>query len=307
MSTSHDVSTSHDELDRRFGIPGVARVVAGNGGLSKVAVTAPGASGDMYLLGAQVTSWRPAGQVEGLFLSGQSRWEAGRAIRGGIPICFPWFGNRAGDPQAPAHGFARTAPWRLDAIRQSGDAVDVTMVLDSGAETRSRWPFDFRVLCRATFGTALVVSLVVVNTSTSAFTFEEALHTYYAIGDATTVRVGGLERARYLDKVDGGRECVQDGQIAIASETDRVYLDTDAAVEIVDASLGRRIRVRKTASHATVVWNPWVEKARALADLGDDDWRGLICVETANVLPRAITLTPGEQHVMTMTATIAAP
>ena len=299
------MSETPAELDRRFGIPGVAQVVSGNGGLAKVAVTSPAATGEMYLLGGQVTSWRPAGHEEALFLSRQSRWESGRAIRGGIPICFPWFGNRPGDPKAPAHGFARTATWRLDGVRQSGDAVEVTMALDSDAQTLARWPFDFRVLYRATFGSTLDLALIVSNTGAGAFTFEEALHTYYAIGDATTVRVGGLDRVRYLDKVDGGRERVQDGEIAIVAETDRVYLDTDAAVDIVDAALGRRLRVEKSASRATVVWNPWTEKARTLADLGADEWRQLICVETANVSPQGIRLQPGQQHVMTMTALVS--
>jgi glucose-6-phosphate 1-epimerase len=298
------MSEAPAELNRRLGIPGVAEVASGHGGLTKVAIASPAASGDMYLLGAQVTSWRPAGRDELLFLSRQSRWEPGRAIRGGIPICFPWFGNHAIDPKAPAHGFARTATWRLDTIRQCDAGVEVTTSLESDAQTRLRWPFDFRVLHRAIFGATLHLELIVVNTGTSAFTFEEALHTYYAVGDATAVRVSGLDRVRYLDKVDGGRERVQDGDITIAAETDRVYLDTDAAVDIADPTLRRRIRVEKTASRATVVWNPWTEKARALADLADDEWRRLVCVETANVLPQGITLQPGEQHVMTMTARV---
>ena len=298
------MSEAPAELNRRLGIPGVAEVASGNGGLTKVAVASPAASGEMYLLGAQVTSWRPGGRDEVLFLSRQSRWEPGRAIRGGIPICFPWFGNHAIDPKAPAHGFARTATWRLDTIRQSDAGVEVTTSLESDAQTRLRWPFDFRVLHRAIFGASLHLELIVVNTGTSAFTFEEALHTYYAVGDATAVRVSGLDRVRYLDKVDGGRARVQEGDITIAAETDRVYLDTDAAVDIADPTLRRRIRVEKTASGATVIWNPWTEKARVLADLADDEWRRLICVETANVLPQGITLQAGEQHVMTMTARV---
>ena len=214
------------DLDRRYGIPGIARVVDGNGGLTKVAVTTPAATGEIYLHGGQVTSWMPAGQPDVLFVSAASRWEAGRAIRGGIPVCFPWFGNKAGDPKAPAHGFVRSKAWTLDSITQTDAGVVVSVSTGSDDQTRTQWPFDFRLLLRATFGASLNLELVTTNTGAAPLTIEEALHTYYAIGDATTVRVAGLDGAHYLDKVDGGRERVQERDITIAAETDRVYVDT---------------------------------------------------------------------------------
>src|SRR5271154_3673190 len=119
------------ELDRRFGIAGAARVLEGNGGLAKVGITSAGAEGEMYLLGAEVTSWKPRGREEVLFVSAASKWADGRAIRGGVPICFPWFGNKADDPKAPAHGFVRAKPWELESIAQAGDAVTVSMVTTS--------------------------------------------------------------------------------------------------------------------------------------------------------------------------------
>src|SRR5215468_5893416 len=131
------------ELNRRFATPGIAQVALGNGGLAKVAITTGKAAGEIYLHGAHVTSWRPSGTQEVLFVSSKSRWEQGRATRGGIPICFPWFADKASDPTAPAHGFARTTLWQLESITQTDDAVTVTMRIQSNADTKKWLPADF--------------------------------------------------------------------------------------------------------------------------------------------------------------------
>ena len=214
------------ESDRRFEIPGIAQVVEGNGGLPKVRITSPEAVGEMYLHGAHVTSWKPAGGEEVLFLSAQSRWENGRAIRGGVPICFPWFGDKADDPKAPAHGFVRTKAWQLESIAQAGEAVTVSMFTESDESTRKWWPADFRLVHRATFGRELRLELVVTNTGKTSLRFEEALHAYYRVGNVEKTRVGGLDAVNYLDKTDSNRKKMQHGEIAIVSETDRVYLNT---------------------------------------------------------------------------------
>src|SRR5271165_290265 len=147
------------ELNHRFGIPGLAEVVAGNGGLPKVSITSSAGSGEMYLHGAQVTSWKPAGREEVLFLSSRSRWEDGHAIRGGVPICFPWFGGKVDDPKAPAHGFVRTKAWHLESIAQVGGAVTVSMFTESSEDVRRWWDAEFRLVHRATFGAELSLSL----------------------------------------------------------------------------------------------------------------------------------------------------
>src|SRR6266700_1338059 len=140
------------EPDGRFDIPGVAQVVEGNGGLAKVRISCPEATGEMYLHGAHVTSWKPSGADEVLFVSSQSRWEDGSAIRGGVPICFPWFGGKADDPKAPAHGFVRTKAWQLEPIAKAGGAVTVSMFTESDESTKKWWPADFRLVHRVTFG-----------------------------------------------------------------------------------------------------------------------------------------------------------
>src|ERR1700758_123587 len=168
---------------REFEIPGTAQVVEGNGGLPKVRITTPDVIGEIYLHGAHITSWKPYGAEEVLFLSSQSLWEDGRAIRGGIPICFPWFGGKADDPKAPAHGFVRTKAWQLESIAQTGGAVTVSMFTESNEDTRRCWPAEFRLVHRATFGSELSLELVVTNTGRTPLRFEEALHAYYRAGN----------------------------------------------------------------------------------------------------------------------------
>jgi glucose-6-phosphate 1-epimerase len=284
------------ELDRRCGIPGIARVVAGNGGLAKVAIAARGATGEMYLHGAQLTSWQPRGAEEVLFVSASSRWQDGRAIRGGVPICFPWFGNKADDPRAPAHGFVRTTAWQLESIMQAGDAVTVSMFTESNDNTKKWWPADFHLLHRATFGSELKLELVVRNTGTTSLRFEEALHSYFRVGHIEQVRLQGLNAVSYLDKTDVNRKKSQQGPIVIVSETDRVYLNAKGAIELEDDALRRRIVVAKENSFTTVVWNPWMEKAKALSDFGDAEWMQMVCIETSNVSDFGVELAPGQQH-----------
>jgi glucose-6-phosphate 1-epimerase len=284
--------------NRRLEIPGVAEIVEGNGGLRKVRVASAKATGEIYFLGANVSSWKPAGREELLFVSSQSRWEDGRAIRGGVPICFPWFGGKADDPKAPAHGFVRTKAWQLESIAQAGDAVTVAMFTESGEDTKRWSPAEFRLMYRATFDADLSLELEVTNTGQTPLQFEEALHAYFRVGNIEKARVRGLDAIHYLDKTDSNREKIQQGEISIVSETDRVYLNTGDAIEVDDPVLRRRTRIAKENSRTTVVWNPWVEKAHALPDFGDEEWARMICIETSNISQYAPTLAPGQQHRM---------
>jgi glucose-6-phosphate 1-epimerase len=293
------------ELDRHLGIPGSARIVAGNGGLAKVAITSRDATGEMYLHGAHLTSWRPRGADEVLFVSSKSRWEDGRAIRGGVPICFPWFGPKADNPQAPAHGFARTLAWQLESIVPAGDAVAVSMVLESNAETKRWWPAEFHLVHRATFGPELTMELVVTNTGGASLRFVEALHSYFRVGDIEQTQLQGLDAIHYLDKVDANRQKTQHGPIVIMGETDRVHLNTTGTLTLEDHSLRRCIVVTKENSFTTVVWNPWVEKAKSFSDFGVDEWRQMLCVETSNVSDFAVELAPGQQHTMRAVVRVA--
>jgi glucose-6-phosphate 1-epimerase len=287
-----------DELNQRFGIPGIAEVAAGNGGSPRVHVTSAAATGDIYLHGAQVTSWQPRGADEVLFLSSASKWEEGKAIRGGVPICFPWFGDKADDPTAPAHGFVRTKSWSLDSIVALADAVTVTMSTVSDESTKRWWPSDFRAVYRASFGRALKLELEVLNTGGTTVRFEEALHAYFKVGDVRSALVRGLNDIHYLDKTDHYREKVQRGDVEITLETDRVYLDTETQVNLRDPVLHRHFGIAKEDSRTTVIWNPWSEKANAMSDLGPNQWTQMLCIETSNVLAYAVDLAPGGTHRM---------
>jgi glucose-6-phosphate 1-epimerase len=258
----------------------------------------------MYLHGAHVTSWKPAGNDEVVFISTKARWEEGQAIRGGIPICFPWFRGKSDDPHAPAHGVVRTKMWRLESITENESGVAVTMFTQSDEQTRKWWPGEFRLVHRVTFGSELHLELVCTNTGTTFFRFEEALHTYNRIANIQDARVRGLDGVSYLDNTESNKEKTQRGDVLIASPTDSAYCNTRSEVELVDPDKKRRIRLRKEHSLSTVVWNPWSEGAARLQDLGDGEWRQFLCVEASNILDAAITLAPGQEHRMAAVLTV---
>ncbi len=289
------------ELDRSFAIAGIAQVVPGQGGLPRVRITTPQVEGEMYLHGAQVTSWKPAHAEEVLFVSKQAQWHEGIAIRGGIPICFPWFRAKADDPKAPAHGFVRTKAWILESITNDGGSVTVIMSTASNDDTGKWWPADFRLVHRATFGPELKLELTVTNTGSTPLRFEEALHTYHNVGQIRDVRVNGLDGVAYLDNTDSNREKTQRGDLVITKQTDNAYLNTQGEIELADGALSRRIRIAKENSLTTVVWNPWQEGTKSLADLGNEEWQQMVCVEASNVLGFAVNLAPGQQHIMKAT------
>ena len=289
---------SASELDHRFGIPGIAKVIAGHGGLPKVVVSSPVAGGEMYLHGGHVTSWTPKGATDVFYCSPNTIWQDGRAIRGGVPVCFPWFGDKSNDPSAPAHGFVRTRSWQLDAIDAEKNEITISMSTKSGDDTRKWWPFDFHLVCRATFRTHLKLELSVTNTGASPFAFEEALHAYFRVGGAQAAIIRGLDATRFVDKVDHFTEKSQSGDVRLSSETDRIYLDPSPEVELVDPLLNRQLTIAKENSSTTVVWNPGAEKSVKIGDLGTGEWKNFVCVEASNVGAYAVQLGAGQSHTM---------
>ncbi|MBI1349915.1 MAG: D-hexose-6-phosphate mutarotase [Actinomycetales bacterium] len=262
----------------------------------ELSVTNTGGRGTVYDYGAQVTAWTPEGERPVVWLSEQAVFTPGTAIRGGVPICFPWFGGGPNGDLTPAHGFARISPWRRMTVGEAADATTVTHHLDMTSAHAPQFPHAYRARATARFSNTLTTSLRVENTGDQAFTFEAALHTYLAVGDATHLSIDGLVGSEYLDQVTG-EHAVQLGPVVIDGEVDRVYRSSSPVV-VIDRSWGRRITVVKSGSASTVVWNPWVDKAKRLSDFGDDEWRGLVCVETANVKEDAVTLEPGQAHEM---------
>src|SRR5688572_29593825 len=213
-------------LNNQFGIPNVATVDAGSGGLPRVRVTSPVAEAEIYLHGGHVTRWTPRGHKPVLFMSNESLFDPAKAIRGGVPVIFPWFGPSATNPKAPQHGFARTTPWTLRGIRTGADAATaVELGLASTDTSRGHWPHNFDATFTVTAGKTLDMALEVVNKSQAEFTFEEALHTYLAVGDIRQTSIDGLAGREYLDKVDkAARKKQASGAFTLSGETDRVYL-----------------------------------------------------------------------------------
>lgn len=250
---------------------------------------------EVYDYGAHVWSWSLEGQPV-LWQSGSSVFEQGKPLRGGIPVCWPWFGpGRSGD-MTPAHGLARINPWTLTAQRETPDGTVLEYELTSREVPEAlpgcAWTLGYQV----TVGEHLELALTVTNTGTEQFSYELALHTYLTVGDVRQVRVSGLDGASYLDKVTGRHER-QEGDVMVSAETDRVY-DRAGEVVVTDPVLGRALHVSTEGAANTVVWNPWVAKSAAMPDFGDDEWPGMLCIEGGNVLDEAVTVSPGASRTL---------
>lgn len=268
----------------KFEIPRHLSITPGNGGLPKLLIDTEWSTAEIYLHGAHVTGFQKKGEPPLLFISAESEFVHDAPIRGGIPVIFPWFGAREG---FPAHGTARVSEWT---IRQTELLADGSVKIDlqlPGAEP-------YLVEAVITIGESLGFELQVKNTSDEAQSFDSCLHSYFQIGNIHEVTISGLQNTTYLDKVSATTALETSPVIHIASEVDRVYQDTTAAVEIHDAAHRRVIRIEKSGSHSTVVWNPWIDKSKRMSDFGDDEYLQMVCVESGNVAKNKVTLQPSD-------------
>jgi D-hexose-6-phosphate mutarotase len=279
-------------------LPEGARLDKGQGGQDCLFIDTPLCTAHIYLLGANVTHFQPKGQDPVLWLSPKSLFQPGKAIRGGIPICWPWFGPKADDPKAPQHGFVRTRAWTLDEVTRNADgSITARLGIKSSDETRAAWPFDFECQYSVTAGKALRAELTTINTGSKAFHLEEALHTYLQVKDVTKASVTGLADLTYIDKVDGAkRKHEGTAPVVLSGETDRVYLKTHGTCVVEDPQMRRRIHVKKSGSACTVVWNPWAEKVKGMGDMGEGSFATMICVEAANSAEHGVEVEPGTRH-----------
>ncbi len=302
-----------ESLTNEFGMPGVLEFTQ-RGELVCLEITTPVVAAAVTLHGAHLLHWQPTGEQAVLFLSGRSEFAKGKAIRGGVPVIWPWFGARSaavlpapdGGLKSPSHGFARTAEWRLQFAAMMANAVHLTFTLAPTKESRA-FGFDgFRLVYQMILGRELTLRLTVANDGGSDLRFEEALHSYFAVANIENVTLSGTEGVEYLDKPDGMRRKRQaDALLAFTEVTDRVYLKTEAVCDIDDHAGGRTLEIAKAGSQNTVVWNPWAELTAGLKDMEPEGWRGMLCVETANVGDAAITLAPGETHTMEAHVTVS--
>lgn len=293
------MALSAAQLNDSFGIRDQVIFREGAGGLTMIEVHNPQASATLALQGAHLLTWAPKGQPPVIWLSTDARFAPGKSIRGGVPICWPWFGAHESEKGFPAHGYARTVEWQVVAAEAlASGATRLRFRLESNEATATLWPHDTPCEYQVTIGTALELELLTRNQSSAPVTIGQALHTYFAISDINSVKVEGLDGCPYLDKVDGFKRKQQSGAVTFSGETDRIYLDSTADCIIDDPQLERRIRINKRNSASTVVWNPWIEKAGQMGDLGERSYLGMVCVESANAADDVVTIPAGGEQLL---------
>ena len=278
-------------------------------GIATLSASVPSSTTTISPFGAHVLSWHPSGDVDVLWLSSRAAMDGTRAIRGGIPLCLPWFGSPSDSPARPregagAHGFARTTTWNLLASTQPADdaPASFSFELQHTGETSALFPHSFCARLNVSAGAELHMSLTLTNEDDHPFAIEAAMHSYLRVGDVKDVTIEGLDGARYFDKVRQ-RYATQHADVSFVGPTDRVYT-TNEPVQVIDPKLSRRIIVDKNGSGSTIVWNPWSQAAATMSDVGEGEWQEFVCVETAAVRERALTLWPGHPHIMTQTLAV---
>ena len=253
--------------------------------------------------GAQILSYQRVGEPPLLWLSDQAMFRQGKSVRAGVPVCWPWFGNLQRNPasvqamfrgeQAPAHGLARTRDWQLLGVEEKGDELHIEFELPEAQGDLPEWPHTVELKLQIVLGDALSVSLNSRNMGNSPVTISQALHSYFAVSDVRQARVEGVEGLQYIETLADWEQRRQQGALTFTGETDRIYLDTPQQLSIVDPHWARRITLICSGSRSAVIWNPWTERAKELADMADDGWQRMLCIETANVWDDVVELKPG--------------
>ncbi|MDD7464800.1 MAG: D-hexose-6-phosphate mutarotase [Actinomycetaceae bacterium] len=259
----------------------------------------------IYPHGAHLCSWIPTGQPDAIWLSSGAVFADMRFIRGGVPICFPWFGAGRTGTMKPPHGFARLLPWRVQ--KQSANEVEFTLSscdLEAAKKApdihafREAFPHQFTASYQVSIGETLTLRLTVHNDGDSAFDYQEALHTFLAVSDVRTIRIEGLDGTTYLDNSPNGlSEHTQRGDLIFSTGIDRIYFSRQP-IQVVDEGFSRTITVEREDADLAVIWNPWEKGAATMPDMGENEWQTMICVEGANAFDSSIHLEAGESHSM---------
>lgn len=293
------------ELDRvraTLGIAGAVTFETSPLGGPVVRLSSAGAEAVVSLFGGHVLSWTPAGNPPALYLSPLARLDTGKPVRGGIPVCWPWFADHPLDRSAPAHGYVRTRVWTPVASSRPGGAARI--VLEAPAHASDPTPVSVRL--SVTLDDGLEVALATTNPTTTPVELTQALHSYLAVSDIARVEVSGLDGATYLDKLDVFARKRQSGPVTVDREIDRIY-ESGAVVSLIDHGHRRRILVdNRGSSSTTVVWNPWVAKAARLADMPADAYRHFMCIETAHAAGNVATIPPVGTSELRTRLTVAA-
>ncbi|WP_318466436.1 D-hexose-6-phosphate mutarotase [Photobacterium leiognathi] len=264
-------------------------------GINIIRVIHPLAEAGISLHGGHLIWFKPAGEKDIIWLSENAEFDTQKAIRGGIPVCWPWFG-KAG---TPSHGFARTSQWTLQEHRENENGVIVSLQLEDNEETRALWPYKFNNVLTFEIGTELKVSLTSTNTDNQPWSYGGALHTYFDIADINNIEITGMG-STYLDSTQQGKACEGGDVLTFTCETDRVYTQPEATITINDKNNERNILVTNEGHNAAVIWNPWQELSISMGDMADNSFETMVCVESTIHQP-SIELAPGQSHTLATT------
>ena len=260
--------------------------------------------------GAQVLSYQRVGEPPLLWLSDQALFKQGKSVRAGVPVCWPWFGNLARNPQsvqamyqaseAPAHGLARGRDWQLLGIDNSSTELRIDFTLPEAQGNLPGWPHTVALNLSIVMGEQLSLTLCSENLGSDPVTISQALHSYFAVSDVRQVRVEGVAGLNYIETLANWEQRNQQGDLGFAGETDRIYLQAPEQLSIVDPAWNRRILLRSSGSRSAVIWNPWTDRAAELIDMANDGWQRMLCIETANVWDDLVQLAPGARHTLSL-------
>lgn len=286
-----------EELEDKFSIEGEVGFAELVDGLTFITVVNKFAEADICLYGAHVTNFRPYNTMEILWMSPESKFQEGLPIRGGIPVCFPWFGQHKTDAQMPLHGFVRIMEWDVAETKSepSGETL-VRLQLNSSEETKKYWPHDFNAELIVVVGKSLSVTLKVTNTSAELFEYTDALHSYFSLSSIENIVIEGLQNAVYHNQLEAGDFTQTEPVLKIQKAETRHYYNAESPCIIHDGVFRRKILVAKTGSKITTVWNPWEETSRNMSDMPDDAYQTFVCIETVNAFDDIIKLDAGESH-----------
>ncbi len=291
-----------NDLNNTFGVKNQLTFTEGANGIVIADLSSSFSTCKISLYGAHVLSFIPEGGADLLMVSEKSFFGKGQPIRGGIPVCFPWFGVHSSNSELPNHGFARLLNWEVIASNKCNDgAISLKLGLSSNEKTFELWPFTFYTELEVIVGKQLELKWVIKNNGDSAFDISHALHSYFAVKDVADIRVEGLEGTSFIDSTKGGE--LKNGEgfpVIINMEVNRIYLDTNSECKVVDKKQNTTIRIKKTGSNSTIVWNPWAENCKKISDFGDDEYKQFVCVESGNVKKNSLMLKPGQLHLTTL-------
>lgn len=284
-------------------LPDSVRLIEEPAGYPVLVIDHAAAKGRIALNGAHVMEWTPVGEKPVLYMSPEALLETGKAIRGGVPVCWPWFGPHPTDAALPAHGFVRNLPWTVGSVTEGMAGVTLQLHLADSEATRAIWPHAFELTLQVKMGAQLSLELQVKNPGATEWSMTGALHTYFTVADIRETCVLGLDDAYYVESRLSPERVEQSGPVYFDREVDRNYASKET-VRILDKKNRRTLVVEKGGSRSTIVWNPWIEKSKRLSDLPDEAYFGFLCIEAANAAPDVVTVKPGAEHVLSQKVSV---